>query len=105
RSEARVDCDPYDVVARWNRRLSIASVKHKVLSSELPNIHIRPSLADPLVAGFAGRATGQEFSVVIIWAGVRAILLDIYHTEAALGSPPNESCDGVNKFIKRVVPE
>ena len=105
RSEARVDRDPYYVAARWDWRLSVASVKHKVLPSELPNIHIRPAFADSLVAWFAGRATGQEFSVVIIWAGVRAILLNIYHAEASLSCAPNESGNRVDQLIERVVPE
>src|SRR4051812_15541843 len=105
RSKARIDCDPYDVVARRNRGLSVAAVKHKELSGQLPDVHVRPAFADALIAWYAGRSAGCEISGVVVRSGVRAVLLDIYHTEAALGCAPNESCGGVNQLIKRVVPE
>src|SRR5262249_33360046 len=46
--ETRIHRDADDVVSRRNRRLSIASVKHEVLSSKKPDVLVCPTGADAL---------------------------------------------------------
>src|SRR5262245_43156873 len=105
RDKPWIDRDPNDVVAGWNRRLSIASVEHEVLPAELPDVDVRPAFADPLIAGHADRAAAPEVRLVVGIACVSLVLLHIDHAEAPLGRAPNEAGPGVNQLIERVVPE
>src|SRR5262245_58216118 len=56
RDKPRIDSDPDDVFARWDRRLSVAAVEHEILPAELPVVDIRPAFADPLIARHADSA-------------------------------------------------
>src|SRR5262245_4290818 len=96
RDEAGIYCDPDDVVAGRDRRLSVAAVEQEELPAEPPVIDIRPAFADPLIAGYADRAATPEVRLVVGIAGVDLVLLHINHAEAALGRAPNEPCPGVN---------
>src|SRR5262245_51330627 len=100
-----IDRDPNDVVAGRYRRLPVAAVEHEVLPAELPDVDIRPALADPLIARHADSATAPEVRFVVGVAGVGLVLLNINHAEAALGRAPNEPGSGVNQLVKRVMPE
>ena len=49
--EWRIYRDPNKVRAGRNRRLAVAAVQNEVLATQLPDISVRPTYANPLVAG------------------------------------------------------
>src|SRR4030095_10265971 len=105
RDKPRIDRNPDDVFARWDRRLSAPAVEQEVLPAKLPVVDIRPTFADPLIARHADRAAAPEVRLVVGISGVSLILLHVNHAEAALGRAPNEPCPGINQLVERVVPE
>src|SRR4030095_9065737 len=64
RDKPRIDRNPDDVFARWDRRLSVAAVEQEVLPAKLPVVDIRPTFADPLIARHADRAAAPEVRLV-----------------------------------------
>src|SRR4030095_9313490 len=90
-----VDGYANNIVAGRNWCLAVSSVKHKILTAELPNISIRPADTDTLIAsdGRLGRSCGRTaryiVTVVASRARIRLIFLDVYHAKSALGSTPN----------------
>src|SRR5882672_10896599 len=89
RHKRRVHGYPNHVIARRHRRLSIAAVEEEVLAAQLPDIDVRPSLADALVTGNADRPAAGEVGLVVGIAGEALDLLDVDHAEAALRGPPH----------------
>src|SRR5262245_49025321 len=79
RSESRIDSDANDVVTGRHYVLTIPSIENEILTAELPNIGVRPALADTLISSNFGSSANQKLSVVVIWARICAILLEINH--------------------------
>src|SRR5262245_5012196 len=77
RDKPRIDSDPDDVFARWDRRLSVAAVEHEILPAELPVVDIRPAFADPLIARHADRAAVPEVRLVVGVAGISLVLIHV----------------------------
>src|SRR5262245_49009481 len=50
RHESRVYRDADNVVSRRHWRLVVATIQHKILTSEFPHVRVRPADADSLVA-------------------------------------------------------
>ena len=105
RNKSRIDSDADYVVARRYRSLTVSTVENEVLAAEFPDISIRPSLAYPLIARNARSTAAQEVSGVIIWPGVRSVLLNVDHAKAAFRGAPDVAGRRVDQLIERVMPE
>lgn len=105
RNESWIDCNANDVVPGRHYRLSVTTVENEILTAELPNIGVRPALAYALISRNAWSSAAQKLAVVVIWAGVSAILLKVNHAEPAFSRTPDLSRHRIDQFIKRVVTE
>src|SRR5215813_6924962 len=105
RNKSRIDCDANDVVTGRHYVLTIPSIENEILTAELPDIGVRPALAYTLIPGNVGSSANQKLSVVVIWARICAILLDINHAEPAFSGAPDVSRRWVDQFVKGVVTE
>src|SRR5262245_6360463 len=105
RHESWIDGDADDVATGRYGVLPVPAVKNKELTPELPNIGVRPTLTYALIASDVRGSATQKLSVVVIWAGVSAVLLNIDHAESALSCTPYVAGRRIDQFIKRVVTE
>src|SRR5258708_35588087 len=88
RGKTRIDRDANDVISRRYRRLAIPTVENEILPLELPDIEIRESRTDALVARNSRRSTDRKRRLVVIRPWVRLVLDVVFHAEAALGGAP-----------------
>src|SRR6266700_6172086 len=88
RSERRIDGDAQQVVARRNGVLAVATVEHKILTTEEKAIGVGPTVADALIAGDADGAAAE----VVVRSGGLAhpgrIRIRVQHAETALRRSP-----------------
>ena len=103
--ETWINSDADDVVAWRYRRLTVSSIENEVLTTEFPNIGVRPPLTNPLIARNANSTAAQEVSRVVVRSGVCSVFLDINHAKAAFCRAPDNTGARVHQLIERVMPE
>src|SRR5262249_40957724 len=94
-----------NVLAGRNRRLTVPSIQEEELASQFPHVHIGPSFTDALIAWNTRGAATQEVPRIVIGSGIRAVLFDVDHAEAALCRLPYLPSCRVDELIERVMPE
>src|SRR5215510_642060 len=99
------------VVSRWYWELSVSSVEHEILTTEFPDISIRPTDTDSLITsygGLSGRRRGAAREIIpIVTRRTRIclILLHVDHAKASLGGTPSLISCGIDQFIQCVMPK